>query len=125
MLGRGLTSTILARSPFSSSIVYLAVGLIGGPMVLNLFHFNPVKEAPLLETLTEVAVLISLFSAGIKMPVPFTIKRWSKPILLAWVSMTLTVGLVAAFTYFVSNLPHRCRGFAGGDSRSNRSCSCH
>ena len=105
MLGRGLTSTILARSPFSSSIVYLAVGLVAGPMGLNLFRFDPVKEAPLLEILTEIAVLISLFSAGIKMPVPVTAKRWSKPILLAWVSMTLTVGLVAAFTYFIFHLP--------------------
>lgn len=31
MLGRGLTSTILTRSPFSSLIVYLVVGLIAGP----------------------------------------------------------------------------------------------
>ena len=105
MLGRGLTSTILARSPFSSSIVYLFVGVIAGPMVLNLFHFDPISEAPLLETLTEVAVLISLFSAGIKMPVPITVKQWSKPVLLAWLSMTLTVALVAAFTYFVFNFP--------------------
>jgi sodium/hydrogen antiporter len=105
MLGRGLTSTILSRSPFSSSIVYLTVGVIGGPLILNLFHFDPVKEAPLLEILTEVAVLISLFSAGVKMQVPVTIKRWGKPILLAWVSMTLTVGFIAAFTYFTFNFP--------------------
>lgn len=31
MLGRGLTSTIPTRSPFSSLIVYLVVGLIAGP----------------------------------------------------------------------------------------------
>jgi sodium/hydrogen antiporter len=105
MLGRGLTSTILTRSPFSSSIVYLIIGLIAGPMVLNLFHFNPVSEAPLLEILTEVAVLISLFSAGIKMPVPVTMRQWTRPVLLAWVSMTLTVALVAAFTYYVFNFP--------------------
>ena len=105
MLGRGLTSTILARSPFSSSIVYLIIGLIAGPMVLNIFRFNPITEAPLLETLTEVAVLISLFSAGIKMPVPVTVKQWTRPVLLAWLSMTLTVALVAAFTYFVFNFP--------------------
>ncbi|MGV8836866.1 cation:proton antiporter [Cellvibrio sp.] len=105
MLGRGLTSTILTRSPFSSSIVYLAVGLIAGPMVLNLFRFHPVEEAPLLEILTEVAVLISLFSAGIKMPVPVTVKQWGRPVLLAWVAMALTVGFVAAFTYFVLSLP--------------------
>ena len=105
MLGRGLTSTTLKRSPFSSSIVYLTAGIIAGPMVLNLFYFDPIKEARLLEVLTEVAVLISLFSAGIKMPVPVTIKRWTKPVLLAWVSIVLTVGLVAAFSYYLLDLP--------------------
>jgi NhaP-type Na+/H+ or K+/H+ antiporter len=105
MLGRGLTSTTLNRSPFSSSIIYLAVGLIAGPMVLNLFHFDPIREAPLLEVLTEVAVLISLFSAGIKMPVPVTLRQWSKPVSLAWISMTLTVALVATFTYFMFDFP--------------------
>ena len=105
MLCRGLTSSLLARSPFSSSIIYLAVGIIAGPMVLVLFRFDPVAEAPLLEILTEVAVLISLFSAGIKMPVPVTVKQWTGPVLLAWLSMSLTVGLVAAFTYFVFDMP--------------------
>lgn len=105
MLGRGLTSTILARSPFSPSIIYLAIGVIAGPMVLNLFHFDPIKQAPLLEILTEVAVLISLFSAGIKMPVPISVKLWTKPVLLAWLAMALTVLFVAAFSYFVFNFP--------------------
>lgn len=105
MLGRGLTSTILTRSPFSSSIIYLTIGVIAGPMVLNFFHFDPINEAPLLEILTEVAVLISLFSAGIKMPVPITVKQWTKPVLLAWLSMTLTVSFVAAFSYVVFDFP--------------------
>ncbi|MES2933927.1 MAG: cation:proton antiporter [Pseudomonadota bacterium] len=105
LLGRGLTSTILQRSPFTSSIIYLAVGIVAGPMVLNLFHFDPLKESALLEVLTEVAVLISLFSAGVKMPVPVTLARWRAPLRLAWVSMTITVAMVAAFSYFVLNLP--------------------
>ena len=86
-------------------IVYLAVGLMLGPMALGMFHFDPIEESHLLETLTEIAVLISLFSAGVKMPVPITLKRWSPPIRLAWVSMSLTVGLVAAFAYYVLGLP--------------------
>lgn len=101
----GLTVSPLKRSPITSPIVYLAVGVIFGPSVLNLFHFNPLKQSALLEVLTEVAVLISLFSAGIKMPAPFKLQRWRTPILLATVSMSLTVGMVAAFAYFVMGLP--------------------
>ena len=105
LLAMGLTASILKRLPVTSAIIYLAVGLLVGPTVLNLFHFNPLKESALLEVLTEVAVLISLFSAGVKMPVPFSFARWRAPILLATVSMAITVGLVAAFAYYVLALP--------------------
>lgn len=105
LLVMGLTVSLLKRSPITSAIIYLAVGVLVGPTVLNLFHFNPLKESALLETLTEVAVLISLFSAGVKMPVPFSFVRWRAPIQLATVSMTVTVVLVAAFAYFVLGLP--------------------
>lgn len=105
LLARGLTSSILKRLPFTPAIIYLAVGLLVGPTVLNVFHFNPLKQSALLETLTEVAVLISLFSAGIKMPVPVSFARWRTPLLLASVSMAVSVALVAAFAYYVLDLP--------------------
>ena len=105
LLARGLTSSMLKRLPVTPAIIYLAVGLLVGPTVLNLFHFNPLKESALLEVLTEVAVLISLFSAGVKMPVPFSFVRWRTPILLASVSMAVSVGMVAAFAYYLLGLP--------------------
>lgn len=105
LLIMGLTSSTLKRAPVTSAIIYLGVGLLVGPTALHLFHFNPLKESKLLETLTEVAVLISLFSAGVKMPVPFSFARWRLPVLLATVSMAFTVALVAAFAYFVLGLP--------------------
>jgi NhaP-type Na+/H+ or K+/H+ antiporter len=105
LLARGLTASVLTRLPVTPAIIYLAVGLLVGPTVLDLFHFNPFKESALLEVLTEAAVLISLFSAGIKMPVPFTFPRWRTPILLASLSMMLSVGLVTAFAYYFLGLP--------------------
>ncbi len=66
MLTRGLSSTALQRLPFTSAIIYLAVGVILGPMVLGIFYFDPIEQSALLELLTEIAVLISLFSAGVK-----------------------------------------------------------
>ena len=105
LLARGATAPLLARLPVTPAIIYLAVGLLIGPTVLNGFHFNPLKQSALLETLTEVVVLISLFTAGIKMPVPVSLARWRTPILLATVSMTVTVGLVAVFAFYVLGLP--------------------
>ena len=100
LLVMGLSPSIMKQVPVTSAIVYLLAGLIAGPTVLNAFHFNPLVESALLETLTEVAVLISLFAAGVKMPVPVSMPRWRAPILLAFVSMAVTVAMVAAFAYY-------------------------
>jgi NhaP-type Na+/H+ or K+/H+ antiporter len=105
LLVRGLTATLLQRLPVTAAIIYLGVGVLFGPTALNLFHFNPLKESALLQALTEVAVLISLFSAGVKMPGSFNFTRWRPPMLLATVSMALTVALVAAFAVYVLDLP--------------------
>ena len=105
LLLMGLSPSLIKRVPFTSAMVYLAVGLVAGPTFLNAYHFNPLKQSALLETLTEVAVLISLFAAGVKMPVPFTFLRWRTPILLAFVSMSVTVGLITVFAYYVLGLP--------------------
>lgn len=104
LLFMGLTTTVLKRSPFNAANIYLVIGLLVGPTALNLFHFNPLEQAELLEVLTEVAVLISLFATGVKIPLPFRISRWRKPILLATVGMTLTVGMIAGFAWYVLGL---------------------
>ncbi len=105
MLARGLAATTLARLPVTSAIVYLGVGLVLGPAVLGVFTVNPLAQAPLLEVMAELAVLISLFSAGVKMPVPFTWQRWQASIRLAWLSMAVSVALVAGFAWWVLDLP--------------------
>jgi NhaP-type Na+/H+ or K+/H+ antiporter len=105
LLARGLTASMLHRLPVTPAIVYLAVGLLVGPTVFDVFHFNPLQQSALLEVLTEVAVLISLYSAGVKMPAPISFARWRAPILLASVSMAVSVGMVAAFAYYVLGLP--------------------
>ncbi|MPQ55880.1 sodium:proton antiporter [Duganella sp. FT27W] len=114
MLARGMAATTISRSPFTSAIVYLGVGLVLGPTVLNLFHFEPADESGFLEVLTEVAILVSLFSAGIKMPVPFKRANWKAPMRLAWISMIFTVMLVAAFGFFVLGLPAGAAILLGG-----------
>jgi NhaP-type Na+/H+ or K+/H+ antiporter len=105
LLLRGLSNTLLKHLPVTPAIIYLGVGMLVGPSALNLFHFNPLKQSALLELLTEVVVLISLFSAGVKMPGAFSFARWRAPILLATVSMAVTVALVAAFAVLVLGLP--------------------
>lgn len=114
MLARGLAVSTIARSPLTSAIVYLAVGIALGPSALNLFRFDPTRMAGVLEVMTEVAILISLFSAGIKMPVPFRRAHWDAPLRLAWIAMIFTVVLVALFGFFVLGLPVGAAILLGG-----------
>lgn len=101
----GLRLSVLQRFHLTPTLVYLAVGIALGPTVFGAFHFNPLKQAHFLEVLAEVAVLLSLFIAGMKMPVPFLWQKWKAPIRLALVSMTISVALTAVFGYYVLGLP--------------------
>lgn len=105
MLTRGLSQTCLQKLPFTPAIVYLVIGFLLGPSVFNFFYFDPIKQAPLLEKLTEIAVLISLFSAGVKMPVPFKLAQWQLPLRLASLSMMFTIALITVFAVFILELP--------------------
>lgn len=100
-LGMGLTGESFKRLPITSAMVYLAVGILIGPTVLGLFHFNPLKQSALLEVVTEIAVLLSLFTAGMKLPTRISPVRWRAPLMLAFVSMALTVGAIALFTHYL------------------------
>ncbi len=91
-----LAGTLLARLPLSSAMIYLAVGFVLGPEGLRLITPDPTRFADVLEVVAEVAVLISLFSVGLRMGAPLTDRRWMLPLRLAFVSMALTVGLIAA-----------------------------
>ncbi len=104
MLAIGLLTPLIRRLPITSAIIYLAVGFFVGPTVLGLFHFNPLSQSALLEVLTEVVILISLFSAGVKMPAPVTFSHWRAPLFLATFSMTASVALVAAFAHYLLGL---------------------
>jgi NhaP-type Na+/H+ or K+/H+ antiporter len=90
-----LSGSVLKRLPLSTSMLYLAAGILIGPHVLNLVHFDPITEAAIVERITEVAVIVSLFTAGLKLRVPLRDPLWRLPVILASWSMALTVGLIA------------------------------
>ena len=100
-----LSGTVLQRLPLSTSMLYLAAGLLIGPHALGLLRFDPVAESAVLERITEVAVIVSLFSAGLKLRVPLRDSLWRLPVLLASGSMALTVGMIALAGVFLLGLP--------------------
>lgn len=96
--------SFVARLPLSAAMLYLAVGYAIGPAGMGLVDLHPLRDAPLLERLTEIAVLISLFTVGLKLELPLADKRWRIPVQLATVSMMVTVAAIAAVGVFVLGL---------------------
>jgi NhaP-type Na+/H+ or K+/H+ antiporter len=95
LLSLALIGSTLRRLPLSSAMLYLTVGFVLGPAGAGLITLDPFGDARLLEHLTEVVVIISLFSAGLKLRSPLTHARWQRPVRLATLSMFLTVALLA------------------------------
>ena len=62
-----LSATVLARLPLSTAMLYLMVGLAVSPWGMDLMRADVRQHAWLLERFTEVIVLISLFTAGLKL----------------------------------------------------------
>src|SRR5512133_3621708 len=96
LIAVGVAGTLRPRLPVSSAMVYLAAGFALGPDGLAVITPNPTRYAGVLELAAEIAVLISLFSVGLRMGVPLRDRRWWLPLRLAFLSMALTVGLIAA-----------------------------
>ncbi len=91
LVGIALMGRFLDRLPVSPAMIYLLVGFLLGPSVFNVLELHPLRELTLLESITEIALLIALFTVGIKMRVPIGDWRWSLPLRLATISMVLTI----------------------------------
>src|SRR5687768_12807048 len=105
LVGIALTGSVLKRLPLTAAMFYLAAGVALGPWGAGLLHIDALRDAELLERFTEVTVIISLFTAGLKLRLPGSDRRWRPAILLASFAMLLTVAAIAAFAVLVLGLP--------------------
>jgi NhaP-type Na+/H+ or K+/H+ antiporter len=100
-----VSGTVLKRLPFTATMVYLALGAVLGPLGFAFFIVDPLTSAALLERAAEIAVIVSLFTTGLKLRIPLHDKLWWMPVHLAFVSMTITVGLVTLVAVYGLGLP--------------------
>jgi NhaP-type Na+/H+ or K+/H+ antiporter len=90
-----LGGSVLRRLPVTTSILYLLLGIGLGSFGFGFVKIDTIAHSLLLERVTEVAVIVSLFTAGLKLRIDWNDGRWKVPLRLAVVSMTLTVSLIA------------------------------
>ncbi len=106
LVAMALAGSVLRRLPLSASMIYLAAGAVLGPLGLGMIIIDPVGGGSgLLEVVSEVAVILSLFTAGLKLRLPLSDRGWLIPVRLAFVSMALTVGLIALAGVALLGLP--------------------
>jgi sodium/hydrogen antiporter len=99
-----LVGTLLQRLPISAAIIYLLIGVALGPYGLGLIALDPMTHSKTLELVAEVAVLISLFTVGLKLRVSVFDRAWRLPLRLAGGTMIITIALVAALAMVALNL---------------------
>ena len=109
-----LGGSLLARLPLSTPMLTLGVGVALSPLGAGLAAPDALTDAPLLERLTEIIVLISLFSSGLKMSTGLHNRRWFPPLRLAVVSMVATVAGITAAGVWGLGLPLGAAVLLGG-----------
>ena len=109
-----LIGTMVARLPLSGAMIYLGLGVVLSPYGFTIVDLDPVAHAATLELVAESALLISLFSVGLKLDVPILDRRWIAPYRLAFLSMAVSVGLTAAIGVYGMDLPLGAAILLGG-----------
>jgi NhaP-type Na+/H+ or K+/H+ antiporter len=100
-----LSSSLLSRLPLSTSMLYLAVGIGIGPYGLGLLSIDPILQSDVIERITEIVVLVSLFCAGLKLVIPWRDPLTRLPVILASWSMLLTIGMITVVGTLLLGLP--------------------
>ncbi len=100
LLGMALSSAYLRQLPVTSAGIYLALGFALSPAWLDLIRIDFVRERVVLEHLTEIAVIISLFVGGLKLRLPLAHLAWSAAFRLAGPVMLATIAGVAVVAHY-------------------------
>lgn len=100
-----LVGTLMGRLPLSSAMIYLVLGWLLGPEALNVLTPDPLRHTALLQRLSEIALLISLFAVGLHLGEPLHSHRWRLPVRLAFLSMTAMVVMITAVGVWLLGLP--------------------
>jgi sodium/hydrogen antiporter len=105
LVSSAFVTPLVQRLPLSVSTLYLGVGFLLGPGIAGLLSWDVVREAGLFERLTEIAVIVSLFTVGLNMRRSPTDRSWLLPVRLATITMIVTIIAVAAVGVWLLALP--------------------
>lgn len=98
-----LGSGWISRLPLSFALIYLVVGIILGPYGFNLINLRSTGtfNAEFLERVSELVVIISVYSCGLKIIRPLSLKNWDITIRLIALLMPISIFALALVGKFL------------------------
>ena len=104
LLFMALGSAYVKRLPITSSVIYLLIGVLLSPALLDVTTVDFVEQKIWFEHLTEVAVIVSLFIGGLKLRLPLRDHAWRAAYRLAGPVMLASIAGVTVFVHFALGL---------------------
>lgn len=95
LVGVGFLHSLLKRLPISTAIIYLLAGILLGPLGFGLLRFDFLEHAAVIEHVTEIILIASVFTAGLLAKPRLKDPLWRIPLKLAFFGVAITVFLFA------------------------------
>jgi sodium/hydrogen antiporter len=105
ILSAAALRTSMRRAPISLPILYVAAGMVLFALPVDIDAPSPTGEADWAERLTELVVIVSLMSAGLKLRRRVGWRSWGSTWRLLGLTMPLTIAAIAVAAAVVLGLP--------------------
>jgi NhaP-type Na+/H+ or K+/H+ antiporter len=92
--------------PFSAALIYLSVGVVVGLVLrgIGVSWYDPLEDAELFMRTAELAVIVSVFGAAVKLDRALSWRNWRTTFLLLAIGMPLTIAGMALIGGWVVGL---------------------
>lgn len=98
----GLGSKPLAKSPLPPTVIALGLGVLVGPMLLNLINLQELGDrATLLERAARLTLGIGLIGVALRVPREFPRRSWRSMLVLLAIGMPLMWAISAGLIYYL------------------------
>ena len=104
-LSAAVLPRLLRNVLVSLPLVLIAFGALLGWPIMGRFVADPVVHGTWVERLAEMAVIISLMSAGLKLDRPIGLKRWSSTWRLLIITMPICIVVLVVGGHWLLGLP--------------------
>ncbi len=105
LLAGAILPRFLRRTPVSMPMLYLGGGMLLPFLWADIPRIDPIDDGTLIERLSEMAVIISLMGAGLKLDRPLGWRSWASTWRLLAVTMPLCIAAMAVGGIWLAGLP--------------------